>query len=54
VQFKAAILLKTSDKSVQDIAALCGYQRQGKFGAVFQEMYRHHWNTSGLAGQKEE
>jgi transcriptional regulator GlxA family with amidase domain len=37
---KAAILLKTSDKSVQDIAALCGYQHQGKFGVVFKEMYQ--------------
>jgi transcriptional regulator GlxA family with amidase domain len=37
---KAAKLLKTTDKSVQDIAALCGYQHQGKFGVVFKEMYQ--------------
>jgi AraC-like DNA-binding protein len=37
---KAAKLLGTTDKSVQDIAALCGYQHQGKFGVVFKEMYQ--------------
>jgi AraC-like DNA-binding protein len=37
---KAAKLLKTTDKSVQDIAACCGYQHQGKFGVVFKEMYQ--------------
>jgi transcriptional regulator GlxA family with amidase domain len=37
---KAAKLLKTTDKSVQDIAALCVYQHQGKFGVAFKTMYQ--------------
>jgi AraC-like DNA-binding protein len=37
---KAAELLRTTDQSVQEIAALCGYLHQGKFGAVFKELYR--------------
>jgi AraC-like DNA-binding protein len=37
---QATRLLKTTDKSVQEIAALCGYQHQGKFGVVFKEIYQ--------------
>ena len=62
---KAAELLRTTDLSVGEIAAMVGYAHQGKFGEIFRRTYgcsplayrrrqRMVWNRENIESQLEQ